>query len=414
MTDPCIIHVPLSCAGDKIMTGKPATMDDRAAIVAATVLGIIAAATFMIQPGIVQALVDQAGFASKQAGYVAAAEMAGLALTTVVLSYVGHKVSWRRLIVVFALIEAGCNLASVWRQDFNGLLVLRFIAGLGAGGLTSISFGAIGETAKPDRSFGYFLMWILGYGAVGLMALPAILHLVGLSGLFAIVTGMSLVGVAIARFMPITSRLVAQATTATHGLSKGWKRATIVSSLMFSLGCGILWAFASLIGASKGVAAQSVANALGISQFFGVAGALSVGVLGARIPRPLSLTALILLGGFVALLLGFPVSGTSVIFGLLLCLFNFTWNSVQPLYLAASADFDPHGGLVRRIVAVQMSGLAVGPFLGALILRGNDFGPITASVAILMFFGAAIIIVPLVKVHRAHRPIAGMPLRVEA
>lgn len=88
-------------------------MDSRAAIVGATALGIAAAAMFMIQPGHVEALVRSGGLSSGQAGYVAASEMTGLALTTIAMSYHRLRLTWQSAANAFAFCVAAANLPSL-------------------------------------------------------------------------------------------------------------------------------------------------------------------------------------------------------------------------------------------------------------------------------------------------------------
>lgn len=382
------------------MTKNSPTMDDPKARTATTVLGVIAAATFMIQPGVVQALVDVGGFDDAHAGYLAAGEMAGLALTTIALACMRRSFPWRPMITAFALIAAFSNLASAGRADFTSLMVFRFLAGLGTGGLTSISFGAVGEAPHPDRAFGFFLMWILAYGAAGLVVLPWIIAQVGLSGFYNIIAAMSLTAIVVARFMPTASRATALASMSEAALASGWRWTLCLGSLLFSLGAGLLWAFAALLGVSKGISAQAVGGALGLSQAGGLAGALSVGILGSRVPRLASLPGLVLLTAVVSLMLGMQWSNVPWLFAVLVWIFNFTWNSIQPLFFGAAAEIDPNGPLVRWNVAIQMTGLAIGPFLGALVLTAASYTALAVWVTALMLLTAALALGPLFKLSR--------------
>ena len=158
-------------------------VNSNVALLSAIYLSIIGAAVFIVQPGFVQGLVEFYGFDEQQAGYIASAEIWGLALTTVVLALGGHNYSWQRIFRISICLFVAGNLASTLTDELFAFSVLRFITGLGSGGLVSLTFTIIGLTRLPDRNFGFLIMGVLTYGALGLWAFPAALALVGLKGI---------------------------------------------------------------------------------------------------------------------------------------------------------------------------------------------------------------------------------------
>jgi predicted MFS family arabinose efflux permease len=145
----------------------PADINRPLALAAALLLGVIGPEVFIVQPGFVQGLVEHYRFSEQQAGYVASAEMWGLALTTLMMSWVASRLDWRKLLWVSTLIVVGGNLGSLATVDPVGFAVWRFVAGLGCGVLVSLSFTLVGLTANPDRNFGYLIAAVLTYGASG-------------------------------------------------------------------------------------------------------------------------------------------------------------------------------------------------------------------------------------------------------
>src|SRR5690606_39298200 len=114
---------------------------------------VIGPEVFIVQPGFVQGLVVYLGLTDSQAGYTASAEMFGIAATTILLTFIAHKVNWRRVFTGSLIVMFITNALSTLVQDFETFTALRFASGLGAGGLVSLSFAAIGLTDKPDRNF---------------------------------------------------------------------------------------------------------------------------------------------------------------------------------------------------------------------------------------------------------------------
>ena len=65
-------------------------------IVSAILLGVVGPEVFIVQPGFVQGMVQYLGFDDRAAGYVASAEMFGIAATTVVLTFLAPRLNWRK------------------------------------------------------------------------------------------------------------------------------------------------------------------------------------------------------------------------------------------------------------------------------------------------------------------------------
>ena len=52
-------------------------------------LGVIGAAVFIVQPGFVQGMVESLGFSEQQAGFIASAEVWGIAATSDLTGFLG-------------------------------------------------------------------------------------------------------------------------------------------------------------------------------------------------------------------------------------------------------------------------------------------------------------------------------------
>jgi predicted MFS family arabinose efflux permease len=75
---------------------------------------VIGVLTFIIQPGIVQGIVATFGFTEQQAGWVAAAEMGGLAVAAGILALWTDRINWHRTLRNGAPLAAGADLASAF------------------------------------------------------------------------------------------------------------------------------------------------------------------------------------------------------------------------------------------------------------------------------------------------------------
>jgi len=124
-------------------------------------LGVVGPALFIVQPAFVQGLVEYLGYDEQQAGYVASIEMWGIALTTVLLAFLANRISWHKILYIGVSFAVIGNLISAFCESAWLFLVLRFITGLGSGALISLSFTALGLTAKPERNYGLLIVGVL-------------------------------------------------------------------------------------------------------------------------------------------------------------------------------------------------------------------------------------------------------------
>ena len=113
----------------------PVDLNSRATLYSMFLIGVIAPEVFIVQPGFVQGLVEYLGFDDQGAGKVVSAEMWGLAATTILMTFIAHRVNWRRVVFGSLIIMFLANVACTLTDDVGTFVTLRFIAGLGAGSL---------------------------------------------------------------------------------------------------------------------------------------------------------------------------------------------------------------------------------------------------------------------------------------
>src|SRR5262249_14751554 len=343
----------------------------RRRLVAAILVGVIGPEVFIVQPGFVAGLVQHLGFDERSAGYAASIEVWGITATTLLMTFCAHRFNWRKVIAGSLLIVAVSNLLCVGVHAKALFVLLRFLAGAGAGSLISLSFTTVGLTSNPDRNFGYLIMWVLFYVAVVLYLLPSSSGVSGMTGpllFFAAFprTARPLVGV-----FPRSGESAAPVEADAVNLSVPFKALALAAMFAYFIAQGVAWAYLFLIGTAGGLPEQQVATGLTLSQLAGVAGALVPATMGSRFGRwrPLSVG---IAGG--ALALAFLVGTFSYLrFALWVCAYNFFWNMTHPFLLASMASFDRRGRVVVYAVAMQMLGLAIGPALAASVISPSHY-----------------------------------------
>lgn len=364
---------------------------DRRRLVAAILVGIIGPEVFIVQPGFVQGLVENLGFDDRSAGYAASIEVWGITATTLLMTFFAHRFNWRKVIAASLILVAVSNLLCIGVHDRTLFVLLRFLAGAGAGSLISLSFTTVGLTSNPDRNFGYLIMWVLSYGAVVLYLMPAAYAFSGMMGPLLFFAAFPLVALPFVAAFPSDGDTSAPVEADAVNLSPSLKSLALAAMFSYFVAQGVAWAYLFLIGTAGGLSEQHVATALTLSQLAGVAGALLPAIVGSRFGRwrPLSVG---ILGGGIAL--AFLIGHFHYLpFTLWVCAYNFCWNMTHPYLLASMASFDRRGRIVVYAVAMQMLGLAIGPALAATIISPSHYARVN-WVAIAFFLVSWICILP--------------------
>lgn len=362
-------------------------------------LGVIAPEVFIVQPGFVQGLVEYLGFDDQGAGYTASAEMFGLAATTILMTFIAHRVNWRKVVFWSVLVMFVANTLCTMTSDLNVFVVLRFIAGLGAGSLVSLSFTAVGLTRNPDRNFGFFIMWILTYGAIVLWAMPTAYELAGINSMIWFFALFPLTVVPFIRHLPVSGETDVHIEADAVNMTAQMKTMALFAMLAYFMAQGVVWAYLFLIGTAGGLSEQVVANGLMLSQFAGIGGALTAAVIAHRIKRSLPLLIGIL-GG--ALCLYFLVGRFEfLVYAIAVGVYNFLWNLTHPFLMGAMASFDRRGRVVVYAVAMQMVGLAIGPGLAASVISEGAYLNVNRLGAVLFILSFVLILPPVLVQARS-------------
>lgn len=370
-------------------------------LVSAILLGVVGPEVFIVQPGFVQGMVQYLGFDDRAAGYVASAEMFGIAATTVAMTFAAQRFNWRRVIAWSLAIMVATNLACTMVRDVTTFAVLRFATGIGAGGLISLSFTAIGLTRRADRNFGYLIMWVLTYGAFALLAMPTAYGLAGLTGVLWFFALFPLVALPWLKYFPVSGENTVQVEKDAVNLPAPAKGLALAAMFAYFLAQGVVWAYLFLIGIAGGLTEQQVANGLTMSQFAGIAGALGAALTAGRYGRALPLLIGIVGGAMTLYFLVGQFSAT--LYLVAVSVYNLAWNFTHPYLLGAMASFDRRGRVVVNAVAMQMLGLAFGPSLAASVIEEGIYVNVNLLGGALFIASAALILPPVLAQSRLVR-----------
>tara|TARA_R110002094_G_scaffold69674_1_gene78581 strand:- start:700 stop:1872 length:1173 start_codon:yes stop_codon:yes gene_type:complete len=368
-------------------------------ILVGIILGTIGVLAFIVQPGLVQGFVTELALSEADANALAFDEMLGVIIATYITSYLKSKINWRIIIASALLLSALGNLLSALSLGNIDLLATsRFISGIGEGAIILISFTMVGLTQRVERNLAGYLLLLLIYGALGLWYMPQAFELIGLYGVFLVWGIITVISLVVVRYIPKSANVNSDCNENARDMPFQVKAAALVGVLLFNLAIGVAWANLFLIGIEIKNDPQLIANALLISQFVAIIGALIPVFLEERLGllKPIIVT-IVGSSAAIGLLMYQP---SYFIFIIAVGGFNFLWNFGLPFILSSLTNLDKKGTLISLAIALQMTGLGFGPFLASIVLDNNGSFMDIEKLIISLYLVSAVPLIYSIYMHK--------------
>jgi len=332
------------------------------------------AGIFMVfgMPFFVGGLISELGFTQAQANLISSAEIAGMALSSLLgAAWIG-RFNWRH-VALFALfaVLAG-NLLSFYVENFQVLVATRFITGLvGHGTAFALGVAAIGNTSQPDRNFGFTIASQVAMGALTALIVPKTIAIYGIAGMCAPAAILAVVAMA---FIP---RLATSGHAQTPDSNQS-KRTGILILPLLGLLVMIIWQmgvgpfFNNLVpyGISIELDPSDIGTALFLSTGLSIIGPLTASALANKINR--NVPVCIALTAQLLIILSFQGDITWIGFTVRAILFQTAWNFTGPFLMGMIANLDESGRYSVLIPASQLGGIALGHAVIASLVQGSN------------------------------------------
>lgn len=335
------------------------------ATVGAWITGTLGAAVLLMLPALLARLSEERFFTAAQLGVFSFADLGGLTLGSALSAYLLPRNGLRRTMRYGIVLAALANFACAPVFNYGTLLILRLVAGLGAGLMVASAYVVLGRSQQADRSFAIFLLCQGAFSAVCLKSVPALTALVGVSGIFVLLGILYAAALATTPILPATSDDPHRRLPPARMHASSY--AALVGILVFFIGQGGVWAYLELIGTQRGLDAATVSSGLALSTLLGLSGPTSAALLGQRLGRMVPLCVALTVAWIALYLLGTGVSGARFTLGA--CLFNIAWNFSIPYQLAILSQNDSNQAALAWAAATSLAGLAIGPMVASVVFH---------------------------------------------
>ena len=373
-------------------------IDRPAALLSLLLVGSVTEAIFLILPSFVGAIGDLLHLSPVRTGLLGSADLAGIALSTATGAWWLRRVSWRRTIglalALFFLLNAVCFFVT----GFYPLIGLRLAAGVAAGVAYAVALAGIVDTRSADRNAGLLLCMQVVFSAIGLY----VADVVPAQWRLDVVYGYILAWLAPTLLICWWTFPEDPGDRPRSGALQ-WRQlagpgvAALLGAGLYFLMIGAVWGYLEGVARGAGLTLEQTGSALSTGLILSLAGSVAATLIGVRFGRllPLVVTALFQIGALLLLTRLGHYARPTLAFFWINTVFQIFWSYVIPYFIIVFNDVDESGRFVAFYGTASHLMLAVGPYVGALLIEDGGytlllwFGVITTMFCYASFISAA-------------------------
>ena len=382
----------------KTTTSNP--IDKTSVYICAGLVSAGGALLLNVLPVLFGALAEQFGFGEQQLGSLAMAMNLGFGLFGLASLLWIQRISWRVISTLSSLLVVAAVVGMLRASSYETLMLLMALAGAGTGALYALAMTIFGDSAQPERAFGFKLGMETVPGALLLIVLPvAVAPQWGFQGmLITLVISMLLMGVAPLPWVPsrsarrIDTRAGEVPVVCRESRTIVWL--SLLASLVFLTGIMSVWAFLELMGKKSGLSSDTIGTVLALGFIINAGGGFIASSIGLKAGRFLPVALIIAAEVAGLVLLAQFSSLTTYVAGVMCFLFSISF--VLAYTFGVMAEFDLSGRLVALGALCLSVGAAVGPAVGGLLIETYGYTAVllfsaACSISVLAIYGAAVL-----------------------
>lgn len=347
-------------------------------------------------PVISTAWVTLLGFSEVEVGRVAGADLGGLSAGAILVSLVVARFNRRYLAAAGVALAVLANALCTVFVDYEQVLWLRVLAGVGSGIYTAIAVTTLGGSSRPARAFNMLLFAFAFSQALEMHVLPQL----SMNGIYTVFIVCYLITLPFLGWIP--PRPIPRPPL-TEPLSEGAGRLPrhspsptvlwlcLAAIFVTYINIGAYWTYIELASLAAGITEEWIGRILVWASFLSIAGCLFATIVSNRfgLAQPLLLSLVIM--AWIVGMLSTGINSSNILVSVFM--FNFLWIFIDVYQMATVANIDPSGRFTSLMPGAQGLGQIVGPNLAAFLLAANlGYNAVfvmcaVASMAAMMIYG---------------------------
>lgn len=373
------------------------------AVLAVAITSLVGVNATYFAPIEIGAIMDRFTLSAAKGGGVVSIELSFVAIISLVSAAWLSRADTRRIAIAACLFTAMANFAcAIPIDNIVVLMVLRALAGTGAGLAFAISCIWTARSAQPARIYGIGVMLVSGIAAAVMLPLSTAGAQQGLPAVFLLI-GILLLAATMPLFWlrPVQQAQADTATpqdelTVTRLSRAGFYLAVVLSNMALS----IIWQFAERLGRQYGFSVVDIGFVLSFSATAAIAGSLLAAIIGDRFGYAVPLLAGMALACFCGVLVSAQsgYAGYAIAIALSECGFLF----VMPFLIGFGSWLDASGKVAALAGGLALTASALSPIVGGVIV--DLLSAKAAGWACAIFaMAATIAFLPIAWAERKHR-----------
>ena len=349
---------------------KPSTKFDGWRSVSIALFMALVGYTVMVSvPVLSTALVVKAGFTEEQVGRVWGADLGGLSFGAILSAMLVARVNRRHLVLAGVVLSIAANALCIVFIEYEQVLWLRVIAGIGSGIFTAVAVVSLGGTTKPVIAFNLLLLGFAFSTALELHFLPKL----SMNEIYLFFIALAALCALFIRWLParpLNTEELAQQEQAQEQV-ENWHVPRIMPVICLVAVCftyiniGGYYTYIELAAHADGIAEDWVGPLLTWSSIFAIIGCV-IAFFSTRFGlfKPLFISLMSMAA--IVMMLSLGITDINI----LVSLFSFMtlWTFVDVYQSAMMAHMDRSGSMVALLPSVQGFGQFVGPNIAASIV----------------------------------------------
>ncbi|HEY8570262.1 MFS transporter [Microbulbifer sp.] len=327
----------------------------------------------------VGAFTDQGIFSAQQIGWLAAADVIGIFLSSASAIFWVRHVRWRRTVLSGMALFLIANLASIGNTDFGALMLVRVLAGIGCGSAYAIALAGLSDRPNPPLAFGLMVTAQVIFGTIGFFAVPRLMQQLGIDGFFHYLNGWLVISLLLCVLaFPASSRQVDSQNSSQLGALIHPKALTVIfTTVIYYCGVSAVWAYLERIGVDMGLENAAVGDLLGIGFAISGLGSLATPLLASYLGRiPTLLLAMLVQVATMAALIGGQTLDAYLLYATTSIVFQFFWSFSIPLLMDQFNRIDQSGRFIVLCASAFKIGEILGPPLAAALISAGGFAAV--------------------------------------
>ena len=350
--------------------------DKKVEVFAAIIIGCVGVFFVFGMPFFVGGIISELGLSQSQANLVSSAEIAGMALSSMLGFFWIQRYEWKTIayfgITVIILGNFISSIGFSEEPSFSLLVMVRFLTGLfGHGVCFSLGVAAIGRTNNPDKNFAYSIAAQVIMGSLTALLVPMAMSKYGISGMTIPAIFLALIGLFFVKYLFVNNPSETNDGQAQDG-SKIIFLPLIGLLIMVVWQMGVGPFFNNLVpyGIGNGISSDAIGIALFISTAMSIIGPISASMLIDKVDRSHAIFGALTVQ--ILIILSFTGEITWIGFMLRAICFQVAWNFVGPFLMGMIAAVDRSGNYSVMIPASQLGGISIGHAVIASLLNSGN------------------------------------------